>query len=358
MEPVRIGILGCGKVSHQYLPNLIRSPVTDVVAVADIDSDAAAHVADRYRIPHAVTPDELVADRSIALVLNLTPIAAHVGVTRAALAAGKHVYSEKPLATSAAEAQELVAEAARRGLSLACAPDTLLGSGFQAGWAALAAGRIGRPLSATAVMLRSSLTVPSAYSEGRTPFLDMAPYYLSALVNLFGPAVRVSGAARTSTAGKTAEQRPMGAAISVSGVVEFASGAVANVSLVWGIAHRSEIPAVHVYGTDGAITLPNPNNFADPAYIRRYGERDWNELPGSGPTNGGPHNQRGLGVAEMVVAIQEGRIPRASAELACHVVDLVGALVRSGERGERVELTTTCTPPSPIPADARERLLV
>ncbi|WP_219417196.1 Gfo/Idh/MocA family protein [Pseudonocardia nigra] len=357
MEPVRIGILGCGKVSHQYLPNLVRSSVMDVAAVADVDTDVAKRVADQYRIPRVAAPDELLADDSIAIVLNLTPITAHVDVTRAALAAGKHVYSEKPLATSVTEAQDLITEAARRGLSLACAPDTMLGSGFQATWAALAEGRIGRPLSATAVMLRSSLAAPSLYTDGPTPFFDMAPYYLSALVNLFGPAVRVSGAARTWTAEGRPEERPMGAPISVSGVVEFASGAVANVGLVWGISHRSEVPVVQVYGTDGAIALPNPNNFGDAAYVRMHGERDWSELPGSRQGGAWPRNQRGLGVAEMVLALWEGRAPRASAELACHVVDLIASLVRSAKGGERVELATTCHPSSPIPASARERLL-
>ena len=141
METTGIGVVGCGNVSHMYLPVLARMPGVDVVAVADVDAARAQAMRQEYDLPKAVDLDGLLADPAVDVVLNLTPIVAHVEVSRAALAAGKHVYSEKPLATSLAEAVDLVEDARRRGLALACAPDTLLGSGFQVGRDALATVR-------------------------------------------------------------------------------------------------------------------------------------------------------------------------------------------------------------------------
>ena len=357
MKSARIGILGCGNVSHMYLPILVRTPAVEIVAVADVDSEAATAAAKQYEVDRAVSPDELLADPSIEIIVNLTPIAAHVESTRAALAAGKHVYSEKSLATSVADAQALLAEAQRRGLALACAPDTLLGTGFAVAREALDSGRIGRKLSANAAMFRSAMSTPSFYSNGPTPFFDMAPYYLSALVTLFGPVTRVSGATRTWPVGEKGVETADGASIAVSGVLEFAAGGTANLTLSWGSAHRSEVPVLDVFGTEGVIAFPNPNNFGDPAYIRPYADADGTELAGSRQPEKWPRNLRGLGVAEMAVALQEGRTPRAAGDLAGHVVDIVAGLVRSGESGQRVELTTTCTPPEPMPAALRDELL-
>ena len=357
MKSAQIGILGCGKVSHMYLPVLGRSPAVEVAAVADVDAGVARDVAAQYQISRATSPDELLADPAIQLVVNLTPIAVHVGLTRAALAAGKHVYTEKPLATTVDDARDLVAEADRRGLALAGAPDTLLGSGFQVARAALADGAIGRPLSASAVMFRGAMSAPSFYTNGATPFFDMAPYYVSALVSIFGPVTRVSGVTRTWPGNTKPADTESGASIAISGVLEFAGGATATITLAWGIAYRSEIPVLDVYGTDGVLEFPNPNNFGDAAYVRKYGDPAHSELPGSRRPATVPHNLRGLGVAELALALDEGRKPRAGADLACHVVDVIAGLVASGESGARVDLSTTCQPPEPLPAAVREQLL-
>lgn len=340
-----------------YLPILVRTPMVEVVAVADVDAGAARAMAEAHHVDRAVRPDELLADPSVEIVVNLTPIVAHVATTQAALAAGKHVYSEKPLATSVEEARALVDEAERRGLMLGCAPDTLLGSGFQTAWAALTDGRIGRPLTVTASMLRRGMSAPSFYTDGPTPFFDMAPYYASALVCLLGPATAVSAATRTWPAGEMPDERPAGASIAVSAVVEFASGGIATLTLGWGIDHGPEVARLDVNGTSGVLACANPNNFGDAAYLQEYGEQEWKELPGSRQPPDHPRNQRGIGVAEMAHALRGGRRARASADLACHVVDLIAGMVRSGETGERVTLTTTCTPPEQLPADVRAQLL-
>ncbi|HVX46086.1 MAG TPA: Gfo/Idh/MocA family oxidoreductase [Mycobacteriales bacterium] len=357
MKSARIGVLGCGKVSHMYLPILLRSPAIEVAAIADADPAVAKAVSEQYQIATVVSPDGLLADPTIDIVLNLTPIAVHVGVTQAALRAGKHVYSEKSLATTVQDAQSLLSEAESRGLVLACAPDTLLGSGFQAAREALDGGRIGRALSASAAMFRSALTAPSFYTKGPTAFFDMSPYYLSALVSLLGPVTRVSGATRTWPTDEKPADTATGATIAISGTLEFAGGATASLTLSWGTGHRHEVPVLDVYGETGVIEFPNPNNFGDAAYIRGYADADRSEIPGSRQDENLPHNLRGLGVAEMVLAVQEGRAPRASGELAVHVVDLVASLVQSAEEGRRIDLTTTCQSPPPLAADVRDQLL-
>lgn len=356
MEPTRIGVLGCGKVSHMYLPNLVQSSLVEVAGIADIDADTARSVAEQYEIGSAVTPDELIADPSIEIIVNLTPIAIHVAATTSALAAGKHVYSEKPLSTSVAEAHSMLDDARQRGLAITCAPDTLLASGFQTALAALSAGRVGKPLTVNATMFRRAMSAPSFYSAGSTPFFDMAPYYVSALIWMLGPATRVSGATRSWPAGERPADPQTGSPIAISGVVEFAAGATASLTLGWGTEHRSEVPVLDMYGTSGVLAFPNPNNFGDAAFARSYGEREWEELPGSRQPEDWPRNLRGLGVIEMAHALREGRTPRTNGDLARHVVDIIAGLVESADSGKRVDLTTTCTTPEPVPADVLAQL--
>ncbi|MFD2081853.1 Predicted dehydrogenase [Actinopolymorpha cephalotaxi] len=351
-----VGVIGCGQVSHMYLPVLGRMPGVEVAAVADVDQERARQVATKYDVPQATNPRSVLDNADVEVVVNLTPIAVHVEVSRAALTAGKHLWSEKPLAPTLDQARELLAAAEQRGLAVGCAPDTLLGSGFQAARAALADGAVGSPLSASGLMFRGAMGGASFYTEGATPILDMAPYYFSALVNLFGPAVRVSGAAHMLGAGEQPTRPPAGAAIATAAVVEFENGLLANTALVWGTDHPREVPVLTVYGSDGELAAPNPNNFGDPAYVRRYGE-DWQEVPGSRQPADLPHNLRGLGVGELAAAVRAGRAPRAGGDIACHVVELITGLVHSARTGERVELTTTCTPAPPLPAEERAALL-
>jgi predicted dehydrogenase len=355
--PTGIGVLGCGNVSRMYLPVLTDMTELEVVAVADIDAERARETAKTYGVAKALTPDELLADADVEVVLNLTSIVAHVETTKAALAAGKHVYSEKPLATSVEDAKALVEEAARRGLALGCAPDTMLGSGFQVARDALLAGEIGRPLAATASMLRAELTKPSFYTKAATPIFDMAPYYVTALVDIFGPATRVSGAARTWPGDTPPPQTEAGASIAVAGTIEFANGGLATLVMAWGTVPTGEVPALNVLGTEGELRFPNPNNFGDPALVTKHGRNGWEQLPGSEQPANIRRNLRGIGVGEMVSAIREGRQPRASGEIACHVVEVIAALVESARTGERIELTTTCRPAAPFSESERAAMV-
>ncbi|MGH7919880.1 MAG: Gfo/Idh/MocA family protein [Candidatus Dormibacteraceae bacterium] len=354
-QTAKVGVLGAGNVTPLYLPNLLQAPGLEVNAIADVDRGAARRRAEEYGVARVLEPDELISDLGIELVLNFTPIPLHVETTRRALAAGKHVYSEKPLATTTADALSLVQEATRRQLRLGCAPDTLLGSGLQAARSALEAGRIGRPLGAGAFMFRS-LPGRSDYATGPFALFDMAPYYVTTLVTLLGPARRVVAMAQTLT-GAEAEAQPEEALVSFTAAIEFDHRVMADLLLAWGTNHRHEIPSVHVFGTEGDLQVPNPNGFGEAASIRAYGEPASHLVEGSVQPDAWPRQQRGLGVAEMVEAIREGRPPRASGEMAAHVVDVIAGVVTSAESGQPVTLTTSCSLPSPLAAGARARLL-
>lgn len=356
MERVRTGVLGCGSVSRQYLPIVTRVAGLKVLAVADAVPERAEAAGKEFGIPKCVSPVELFEDPAIELVINLTPIMAHSETTSAALAAGKHVYSEKPLAASAGQADGLLRAAASAGRLLACAPDTPLGTGFSAARRALDNGDIGIPLAAGAYMLRAPLEDFPPPIGAALAFYDMAPYYLTALVNLFGPARHVTGFSQTpahnGSPGDPAKGTVRGAA-----VIEFSAGITAHLSLVWGINHRGEMGFVVVYGSDGELRLPNPNAFGEPAFIRRYSQETWRELPGSRQAATLPRNLRGLGAAELAKAIRENRTPAAHGQIAAHVVEIIDGMISSGRTSKHTELMTTCQRAGLLEDNDREELL-
>jgi len=200
VTPLRIGIIGCGHIVSAYLATLPRLDALRLVAVADLDPARAEAVAARVEGVRALSVDELLADREVDLVINLTIPAAHAEVALRAIAAGKDIYGEKPLAADTASATEVLAAAAAAGRTVGCAPDTVLGTGLQTARKAIDDGLIGRPLSATATMTtpgheRWHPNPDFYYQPGGGPLLDMGPYYVSALVNLLGPVTSVVGAA-------------------------------------------------------------------------------------------------------------------------------------------------------------------
>ena len=351
----RIGVLGCGMVSHMYLPNLERSPVIEVAAVADVDAETASGVAARYGIASA-TPEQLLADESIGIIVNLTPIAAHASTTLAALRAGKHVYSEKVLAPTRREAAQLVEEATRLGLRLACAPDTMLGSSFGAARSAIDASAIGRPLFASAVMVRRAMTTASWYTAGMMPYLDMAPYFVSALVTLFGPATAVTAVARLWADGTDPVASPAGAPLALDGVIAFAGGATATLSLAWGIeGYEEEVTRLDVYGSTGIAHLSNPNLHSEAAFVEPYGET-LRPIERSHRSERRQYNLRGIGVADFAQAIAEGRPHRADARTAAHVVEIIESVGVAARSGVTVPLTSTMSRPAPITEHERARL--
>lgn len=357
IKPVNVGVIGCGNISGIYLEAGRTFEILKIAACADLDLDRARAQAAAYGVPAACSVEALLADPSIELVINLTVPGAHATVALAALAAGKSVYNEKPLAIERADAQRMLALAAAQGRLVGCAPDTFLGGGLQTCRALIDAGAIGVPVAATAFMLghgpESWHPNPGFfYQRGAGPMFDMGPYYLTALIALLGPVRRATGSARISFAERTITSQPLhGTTIAVTtpthvaGVLDFASGPIATLVTsfdVW----AAELPRIEIYGSLGTLSLPDPNTFGGPVRMRLAGEAAWRELP---ITHGYTANSRGLGVADMAYALRSGRAPRASAALAYHVLDLMHAFHDASLAGQHIELASTCERPAALP---------
>lgn len=352
---MNVAIVGCGVISRHYAANARAFESFDVVACADLDPRAAEALAAEYGFAVA-SVDELVEDPSVDVVLNLTPPAVHVAVIGRALAAGKHVYSEKPLATTAAEAGELVAAAERRGLRIGCAPDIFLGGAYQAARALLDEGAIGTPLSVSAAMLAGGQAAwhPNPdifFADGAGPLLDMGPYYLTAIVALLGPVRRVAGFASTRVLERAIEIGPRAGErfkaatpTHVSAALELAGGVTANLTTSFEAAGQY-VYHLEIHGSEGVLALPDPNAFGGPVRLRRLRD-DWQEVPFA---SRGEQDARGLGLHDLVEAIASDRPHRASGELAHHVVDVARTILGAAAEGRTLNVGTSVERPEPLP---------
>lgn len=356
MNPAHpVGIIGCGTIAAQYAATLSRLPMLHLVAVADLDpARAAAFAADHGCA--SMTVDELLADPSVHTVLNLTIPAAHAEVALQVLAAGKHVYCEKPLATTTADAERILAMADRAGLRVGCAPDTVLGSGIQTAREAIDDGLIGRPVAATAMMVvpghESWHPHPDFYyQDGGGPLLDMGPYYLSALVALLGPVTSVIGAASRSrdsrviaTGPRAGESIPVDVDSHVTGVLTHASGALSTIVMSFD-AVASAAPKLEVHGLLGSLVVPDPNAFDGEVRLMVNGDDTWQTLaPAAGHLDGG----RGIGLLDLVVC-EAGQPHRASGELALHVLDVMECVLRAAKSGSAESVRRSTARPAPVP---------
>jgi len=363
---MKIGIIGCGNISPLYLKSARVFESLDIVACADREPLRAEARAAEFGL-RALQVDELLADPSIELVINLTVPQAHAGVALAALAAGKHVYNEKPLATDLASAKRLLELANDKNLRVGCAPSTFLGASVQTCRKALDDGLIGEPVGAHAAFLSHGMEhwhpdPESFYQEGAGPMLDIGPYYLTALVALLGPVRRVTGSARSSFPERLISSQPKaGQRIKVTtpthiaGVMDFAGGAVATVTTSFDI-WATELPKFEIYGSEGTLSLQAPNSFGVPARLRRVAETDWQELP---LVHSLTTIEEGwsIGLADMVAAAKEGRKHRASGELAYHVLEVMLSFAQASLSSRHVTLASLCERPEPIGAKDLNRLL-
>lgn len=352
-----IGIIGCGVIAGAYLEAAKRFPQIEIKALADQAPGAAEERSAEFGIP-AVPVETLLADPAIDIVLNLTTPAAHVPVGLAAIAAGKHVYSEKPLAVSVAEARRLVEAADAGGRRIGCAPDTFLGGSHQTARALLDEGRIGEPFAGTAFLMLAGHERwhpnPDFYyaRAGGGPVLDMAPYYVTDLVQLLGPVASVAASGTVQRNPRTIGKGPRaGKTVAVdctthiAGTLVFVSGAIVQVAMsfeVWGHRHTP----IEIYGSQGSMLVPDPNRFDGTVELLEP-EGEWRKMP---TTHGyGDGNHRIIGLVDMAEAIRTGRPHRASGELAFHVLEVMEGLVLSAEGDGSVTIDSRCARPAPLP---------
>ena len=351
-----VAIVGCGIISGVYANTLSQHDFIELAACADELPDRAEELAARHDA-RAMTFDEILDDPGIDVIVNLTPPQAHAGVTRRGLDAGKSVFSEKPLGVELVEGTELVELARERGVRLGCAPDTFLGAGLQTARAVIDQGDIGEPLAANAFMLQSGPEwwhpdPGTFYEHGAGPLFDMGPYYFTTLVQLLGPARRVSAAARIGRTRRPILSEPrQGQLIDVevpthvATVVEMEGGPIATFVTSFDV-QASRYRNLEIYGTEATLSVPDPNTFGGPVMLRRFRDPAWTEIP---LLDANLPQQRGIGLADMVWAERSGRAHRASATLALHVLELMSATLRAAEEGRRVELETTCERAVPLP---------
>jgi len=355
---MRIGLVGCGVISRHYAENAPAFEGFELAACADVDPAAAEALAAEHGLT-ALPVGRLLADPELDAVLNLTPSAAHEAVTRAALEAGKHVYSEKPLAVDVAGGAALLAEAERRDLRLGCAPDIFLGGAYQAARALLDEGAIGAPLAVSAAMIVGGADAwhPSPeqfFADGAGPLLDMGPYYLSAIVALLGPIRRVAGFAtsrrgeRTIVVGPRAGERfAVTTPTHTSAAMELDGGVTANLVASFEAGDRY-VCDLELHGTDGVLRLPDPNGFGGRLLLRQ-GRGEWEDVPYA---SRGPREARGLGLEELAEAVAAGREPRASGRLGLHAIDVARSILRAAGEGRTVDVETAVERPTALPVDA------
>lgn len=343
-DRVGVGVIGAGMISTYYLDNLTQFPDLSVVAIADLDRSRARAQADKYGL-YALTVEELLESSEIEIVANLTTPAAHFDVSMQILASGKHVWSEKPLATNRHDARIMLDEADRRGLRVACAPDTILGSPLQVAQRAVAAGTIGELKSAVAIMQspgpeRVHPAPAFFYAEGAGPLLDMGPYYVTALVQTMGPVRRVRS---TSSTARPARRVVVGAAAGSEfavqvptqylALLDFASGATAALIASFDSGVRRDL--LELQGTAATLDIPNPSRFEGVCRTVSIHEETF-DLP-STRSNWG----RGVGVLDLARSLRDGLPERASGSLAYHVLDVLVGLQEAAHSEEAVTIAST-----------------
>jgi predicted dehydrogenase len=377
-----VGIIGCGNISWAYLKLSALFKGIEIRAVADVNMTAAEARAKEFGVK-AQTVKDLLRNKDIDIVINLTVPAVHFKVSKQILEAGKHVYSEKPLAIFYKDASALQKLAAKKKLHVASAPDTFLGGAHQLARKVIDEGKIGKVVSGTCHFMGPGMEMwhPNPdffFNPGGGPMLDMGPYYITNLINLIGPVKRVTALAGTGRRERVINNQPNnprnGEKLKVKtpttyhALLEFAQGACVTLSLSWDVwAHKHQ--NMELYGQTGAMFVPDPNFFAGdvmvagsdqkpnalPGWDHPLSKLNWG--PGNSQTNLTWANYRGTGLADMADAIRRKRLPRCDISLVAHVVEVMTAVMESGEKRKVIELKSTCKRPAPLSPEAAKALM-
>ncbi len=386
MKDYNIGIIGIGDISNVYIKNLQKENAT-ILGCASRGLEKARKKAELYHIPrYYASGEELIADRDIDIVLNLTTPNVHYFYNKKALEAGKHVYCEKPLATKFCEGKELLEIAEKRGLYIGCAPDTFMGGRLQTFKKIIDSGDLGKVFGATvtAVGHGNEWYHPNPdffYQPGAGPLYDIGPYYLTALLSILGPVKRVNAMATTAEQDRRIERGPKeGEVIHVSPEVsthvianlEFKCGTIASLIMsfdVW----DSELPRMEFYGTKGTLSIQEPdpcdgpNLFGGDVLMRNIDNYRWKEMPRNPKDLEKPwtrvpvkhahnsvsqaDNSRGIGLLDMIDAINNHRVARANGRMALHALEIMEGIIKAAREKHEVEITTDFPVPEILPEE-------
>ena len=381
IKRMKTAVIGSGAISYTYLKNMTSMfTILDVVGCSDIIETRSRSRAEQFGIK-MMTNDEILGDPDIELVVNLTYPLSHFEVTKAALEAGKHVHSEKMLATNYKDAKELYELAKTLNLRIGIAPDTFLGAGLQTVRKLIDTGFIGKPFGAQAMVIRGTRldgeekeeALHFMFQDGGSIPYDMGGYYLHALVALFGPVKRVAGISRPFYTEITQRNPrhpdyhvpiPFKTDTVMTSVLDFHNGLYANFTAM-SESHVPEIPRLEVYGTEGTLILPDPNTYTGPVLLMRGREVTPMPIPlthGYGNENkpdpgvGSDEERvfrncyRGLGAADMAWAIRNGRPHRCSTELGLHAIEIIYGIEESHKEGKYYTLISKPEQPEALPS--------
>lgn len=355
--PVGIGIIGAGDISDQYLTSLASYPDTTVLSVADLDLGRAAAQAKKYNVPHSGSVAELLANPAIEIVVNITIPAAHADVSQAIIAAGKHVWTEKPLTVDRASAAAVIAAAKRANVQVGGAPDTILGEAIQTSARRLAAGAIGTPQTVLTLMQGPG---PDSwhprpqflFAKGGGPLFDIGPYYFATLVQLLGSIESVEAlghiarAERTVGSGPDAGTKfPVDVPTHVSVLTRFVSGIVGTSIYSFDSPVRRQL--FEITGSGGVIEVPVSGFDGPTRLLPASGDgTNWETIAAEGHAR-----SRGVGVLEMARALRANQLARANGGLAFHVLDAMLAVEESIASGAPVQVNSRAAAVPPLAAD-------
>ncbi len=372
-----VGIMGAGNISAAYLRLAPLFKNLEVRAIADVIPEAAKKRAEEYSVA-AQTPDELLKNSEVDVIVNLTVPAAHFSVSKDILSAGKHAYSEKPFVLSVEEGIQLKALADEHGLKVGSAPDTFLGGAHQQARAIIESGKLGRIASGTMHVMSRGMehwhpNPDFFFQPGGGPILDLGPYYITDLINLVGPIRRVSaftGMARTER--EVTAEGPfkgtfvkVGTPTTIHAILEFHNGAIITLGASWDVSSHGH-HNIELYGTEGSVYVPDPNFFnGDVTITDRAGTKEkvtpWDHpfgVANQGLDTPTPRaNYRNAGLSDMLSAAETGRHARCDLDVALHAVDVMTSILKAGETGTVITLTTTCERPAPLGPDEARAML-
>lgn len=357
MEKIKTAVVGCGVISKVYLDSFRdKFTVIDVVGCSDIDEEKMKETAREYHIL-PVKWQDMMEDTEIQMIINLTNPSVHYTLTKQALEAGKHVFSEKMLAVSFEEGRELCRIAEEKKLRLGVAPDTFLGGGIQSAANAVRRGLVGEILSGVVSLSRDYRVLgeilPHLNRKGGSVLYDMGCYYLTALCSILGPVKQVSALGRCRNPKRQGkriggplfeEEYTVEEPNLITALLEFENGVLITFHLN-GESIRDETFRMELYGDSGIIQLGDPNTFNGETILHKAGNSPV-KLP---YTHGFQGESRGLGAAEMAWAIQKGRPHRANGEMGLHVLEITHGIMESIRNRSNYSMTTSFNIPNPLP---------
>ncbi|WP_203567456.1 Gfo/Idh/MocA family protein [Aestuariimicrobium ganziense] len=350
----KIGIVGAGNISTQYLTNLTSYPDVEVVAIDDLIPERAQAQAEKFGVPVWGPENTVINIPEVDLVVNITPPEVHIDVSTLAIRAGKHVWSEKPLGLNREKAKALLDEAKERGVWVCCAPDTVLGPGIQSALRAFADGSAGRPMAGVAIMQQPGpdLWHPDPaflFQTGAGPTLDIGPYYFTSLVLALGPVVSVTAAGGKARDKRTVMSGPkegtdfdVTVPTTTNVLLKHANGA-SSMCMYSFDSGQVRMGILEFQGSDGTVVAPDPNMFDGPTTRHAGGKAD------DGVMAEAAGNGRGIGVVEIYRAVSKGQAPRLQGELAYHVLDIMLAVEESIAENRTVEITSVPPQVDPLP---------